>query len=105
MACVLVIDNTAGKLNQKSWSEYIQEMEHLLHKQCATIHFAGGSDSRAPKQEYCWLFDFDIPVSTLVKKEFEKMLKLVGREFFQAQIVIIWSPEKFHHKSVSSKPT
>lgn len=52
---VVQIGNTDNKLTQQEWSKYVETMNHFLRCHINTVHFAGGSPTESPWQNYCWV--------------------------------------------------
>lgn len=51
------IGNTDNKLTQQLWSKYVLDVKSLFNDYNIKIYFFGASETYAPWQNVCWVFE------------------------------------------------
>ena len=49
------IGNTDNRLSQKEWSEFAMRAREAIQRTVHRVHFSGGADWDAPRQNACWV--------------------------------------------------
>lgn len=53
----LQVGNSDDKLPQSEWSAFLETLREDIRTYALEIHFAGGSETSAPWQNYAWVFN------------------------------------------------
>lgn len=81
---VILIGNSDNKLEQIVWSQYIAQVERLIHA-FDVVHFSGFSDPRAPWQNACWVFE----MASTIEADLTVALSKLANDFKQDSIALI----------------
>jgi len=81
----LQIGNSDDKLTQLEWSNFIDTIDKAISIFKGVPHFAGGSASEKPWQNYCFVFELDD--DPLVTKSFQRQLKDIRVQYRQDSVV------------------
>lgn len=82
------IGNSDNKLTQQEWSDFILDVNNLIHLSIITtpnplIYFAGGSEASKSWQNYCWVFNADRLITDKIIRSLEG-IKRTYRQVFIA---------------------
>jgi uncharacterized protein YaaQ len=76
------IGNSDDRLSQRSWAEFYEKLEFLLHDRGNEVHFAGTSGGNMPWQNAC----FVILVEDRHVNGLKEQISGLGRSFKQGSI-------------------
>lgn len=92
MTIVIQIGNTDNKLSQQEWYSFVQQMKFLVEDNASEVHGMFFSDSWAPWQNACFVFDRkDSTSRTLLKSD----IASIGKRWDQDSIAYMESETEF----------
>jgi hypothetical protein len=77
--CIL-IGNTDNKLGQGEWAHFCQYCRRAIEDIVSRVHFAGGPETSAPWQNYCWVCEIDVMMTRELKSKIASVRKSYGQD-------------------------
>jgi hypothetical protein len=78
------IGNSDDKLTQLEWSNFVDMVDKAICGFRGVPHFAGGSATEKPWQNYCFVFELD--EDPLITKSFQRQLKDLRAQYKQDSV-------------------
>ena len=73
------IGNTDDKLKQKEWASFVMNMHNAILRNCAAVHFFGGSTTWEQWQNVAWVVECNLDSVAVLKIAVEN----TRRAYFQ----------------------
>lgn len=91
---VIQIGNSDDKLPQKTWSNFVLDVQSVIQVNMLTTHFSGTSASSAPWQNACWVVEIPNPVDYILR-ELREELGVLAEKYEQNSIALTIGDTEF----------